>query len=268
MKPINKIILSLSLVSLAFLGLAGCQTYNKENSEVKKKAVPIAKDYILNKYNESIEIGDVYIHATGNGLMFAPPDGDAVLYPKGKDYSIYVNTNTNDVGDNKEVAKLKEDVLKEVIYTEFKEENIVKTYPTEPIQNDSIYISKYTIYSKETGIVLDLKDNQYFREDLRYSIEDPIDFLSRNPMIISMELDVYIDEKTEENIEQLKRKFNNIARKFSTLPISSPSGIELTVRHKDEYLGQLVVYNYPAKLDYIKKPEFIDQNWYIGDKIK
>lgn len=92
--------------------LTGC-FHTKEYKETKVEAKEIAIEYIKDKYDEKLRVGEIKADSEiGSGLP-TPPSGTVQVYSKNKKYSVYANTKTGDetfldVNKNYKVEEYKE----------------------------------------------------------------------------------------------------------------------------------------------------------------
>ena len=162
-----KCMLTVPLITISVLPLAGCQSLEE------KDAIKLAKAHVEHKYGEEFAVGKIDFHK-----------GVAVDYffieDKNEGYSVFIIPDTKYTADNKQAAEVKESVLSNILSLD----NTPLEYRTHSLQ----------IYGESSA-----RPEYYFKSD--YYDGDIVDFLGNSNFYLDVHYKADKELKTEEEIK-------------------------------------------------------------------
>lgn len=226
----NKKISAILLTFLTSSVLSGCIYNNEDYRDVEERAKEIAKEYVLQKYNEAYDFSDIYMRASPGHTFNEEPSGDVVFCDNEKGYSVFVELYSNEkrlsVGDDKYADTIKEDV----------KEKYIDKY----LEGMEYTMLKYQVYEIDT---IDTVKGEYFSKDIHYAgnLEE---FLNNNNIGIYLEIFLKAEEVDKENVnsylEELKRNLDNMLDNITSDFRGTQSIVSIDVYKPDKYMNEEV----------------------------
>ena len=152
-----KCMLTVPLITISVLPLAGCQSLEE------KDAIKLAKAHVEHKYGEEFAVGKIDFH---EGTLW----NHFYIEDKNKDYEVYVIPDTEYTADNKQLAEVKEAVLRDILSLD----NTSLEYRTHDLDiygersAHPEYFFKGDYYD---GDIVDFLDGSHFYLDVHYKAD-------------------------------------------------------------------------------------------------